>query len=607
MAQYRFSSQIIGRRTGRSAVAAAAYRAGASLADERTGEVHDFSRRGGVLHTEIMAPDLAPDWMRDRQRLWNAVEIAERRGDAQLSREVQLSLPHELTDEQRLALVREFVGSQFVARGMIADVAIHAPGREGDDRNHHAHIMLTMRELTGEGFGNKARGWNSPELLQEWREEWANQQNRALERYGHPTRVDHLSLEVQGIDREPQRHLGAHAHQMEQQGKPSRIGDENRAIDTRNADRAATYQAGVVVNLAIERHRRDSAAHQEQRLAALSDAFKLADIDIDRRFDRQLEALKEQQESQYGAHGRAMTAELSAIDGRARSTGWRGVMRKVTGAESRDLRRADELRRTLANVELRKQEQLGALRYAQRAERSRIAADRAGQTEKLRADMARKAQAREKEILAQQRREAWKAKRTADRATRKDTPPRQRPALSEEQQAKGIGRKQRLAQHRGREAKENPIVKDAFNKAREIEAKKTPRIAPQKTVAHSTPAPAPSPTGGPPRAARAPQQVPKVDKVKEWAKTQEGQRMTAKTAAPSARRDMDAVSKPKAPAATKAWAKAAAPAQPAPSPAPQQQSAPRKDWAAAATPSERKATPVKRPARDTDRAPDKER
>ena len=126
--------------------------------------------------------------MHDRSQLWNAVEAVERRKDAQLAREIQLSLPHELTAEQRKELVVGFVQEQFVDHGMIAGIALHAPSAKGDQRNHHAHVMLTMRELTGEGFGNKERDWNSPDLLEQWREQWALHQNRALERHGYPCR-----------------------------------------------------------------------------------------------------------------------------------------------------------------------------------------------------------------------------------------------------------------------------------------------------------------------------------------------------------------------------------------------------------------------------------
>ena len=174
MAQYRLSAQVITRADG-SAPSFAAYRAGVALADEATGEVHDYSRRRGVVEAEILAPPGAPGWATDRARLWNEVERAEKRDDAQLAREIQLSLPSELTAEQRHELLREFVRREFVALGMVADVAIHAPERvthkmlehkpdqyfvvrdDGsmDNDNWHAHILLTLREIGPGGFGKK--------------------------------------------------------------------------------------------------------------------------------------------------------------------------------------------------------------------------------------------------------------------------------------------------------------------------------------------------------------------------------------------------------------------------------------------------------------------
>jgi hypothetical protein len=153
-----------------------------------------------VAHAEIMAPAQTPAWMKDRQKLWAHVEGSEKRRDAQLAREINLALPHELTDEQRLDLVRGFVAEQFVNRGMVADFAIHQPVRErGDDpRNHHAHILLTMRKASAEGFHRtKTREWNSDEMLKVWRADFADRQNRALGRFGHIARVDHRSLAAQ--------------------------------------------------------------------------------------------------------------------------------------------------------------------------------------------------------------------------------------------------------------------------------------------------------------------------------------------------------------------------------------------------------------------------
>ena len=200
MAIYHFDASVISRSKGRSATAAAAYRTAEVINDHRTGELHDYTRKSGVLHTEIIAPDTAPAWVHDRSALWNAVEDVERRKDAQVAREVRVALPSELSTEQNADLVRAFVQEQFVARGMIADVALHAPGREGDQRNHHAHIMLTTRAVGLEGFGAKNRDWNAKELLVDWRGSWAEHVNDTLERCDISERVDHRTLVAQRAD-----------------------------------------------------------------------------------------------------------------------------------------------------------------------------------------------------------------------------------------------------------------------------------------------------------------------------------------------------------------------------------------------------------------------
>ena len=188
---------MISRSQGRSATAAIAYRVAERIEDRRTGLTFDYAARGGVDHTEILAPDHAPDWGRDRSELWNRVEEAETRKNSQVAREVRVALPAELTHAQRVELVRDFAQEQFVDRGMIADIALHAPGRDGDDRNHHAHILLTTREIGPEGFTTKNRDWNKVEVLEGWREAWARDSNIALKRAGIEDRVDHRTLEAQ--------------------------------------------------------------------------------------------------------------------------------------------------------------------------------------------------------------------------------------------------------------------------------------------------------------------------------------------------------------------------------------------------------------------------
>lgn len=201
MAIFHFSVKLISRSKGRSIVAAAAYRHAARMRDERTGVTHDYRRKSGVLHSEIAAPEGVR--VPGTARLWNAVERHERRRDAQLAREIEIALPTELNFDQQLELTRAWIRTQLVARGMVADFAIHAPGKEGDARNTHVHILLTLRAVTAAGFGPKQRTWGNRDMLQEWRASWAALCNQHLERVGSPARIDHRSLKAQGIDRQP--------------------------------------------------------------------------------------------------------------------------------------------------------------------------------------------------------------------------------------------------------------------------------------------------------------------------------------------------------------------------------------------------------------------
>jgi len=241
IAIYHCSIKIISRGKGRSAVAAAAYRAAEKITNQYDGEIHDYTKKGGVVHTEILLPDHAPAEYADRSILWNAVEKVERYKTAQLAREIQLALPVELTEEQNKKLVRDYVKEHFVSAGMCADIAIHDTG-EG---NPHAHIMLTMRPIEQGGeWGAKSRtvdgvkiptvDWNEQTNAEVWREGWAGVVNRELERHNHEQRVDHRSFKRQGIDQIPTVHLGTAAHQMEQRGIATDRGNINREIRALN-------------------------------------------------------------------------------------------------------------------------------------------------------------------------------------------------------------------------------------------------------------------------------------------------------------------------------------------------------------------------------------
>jgi hypothetical protein len=210
MASYHLNIKAVSRSKGRSATAASAYRAAVKVHDERTGELHDYSRKQGLVYSEIVAPGQAPAWARDRGRLWNAAEAAEHRKNSTVAREFEIALPHELTASQRLELARRYA-LEIVARHRVAvDIAIHRPHRQSDERNHHAHLLCTTRRMTAEGLTEKSRELDDRKTgeVGYWRERWATMQNEHLAAYGHEARVSHLSLKEQGIDREPTRHKG---------------------------------------------------------------------------------------------------------------------------------------------------------------------------------------------------------------------------------------------------------------------------------------------------------------------------------------------------------------------------------------------------------------
>jgi hypothetical protein len=341
MAIYRFEAKVISRgsgqstlasasyqsgrlatagavRGGRCATSAAAYRAAEVLEDERTGERYDYSRKQGVLGAEIMLPEGGPSWMQDRSALWNAVEIIEKRKDAQLARDFIISLPHELTHEQRVALTREFVREQFCAKGYVADIAWHAPDKT-DGLNWHAHVMTPMRKVEGTGFAAKKEraagdGLKHPavvwkEELMRLREAWAHTANRHLEAAGLDIRIDHRSLETRGIDREPEPKQGPIATQIEREGRESLAGAERRAVQARNAERArlkvehaqATAEEARIVDLMT--HRMTGSERKAERPEPLNDTLlrqqQKREMDLLREMaerDARLQAFKQQAE-----------------------------------------------------------------------------------------------------------------------------------------------------------------------------------------------------------------------------------------------------------------------------------------------------------------------
>lgn len=271
MASYHLSVKTIKRSAGRTATAAAAYRAGERIECLREGRLHDYTRKQGVEETFIVAPEDAPSWAQDRAALWNAAEKSETRRNAVTAREWELSLPTEISVEDRSQITREFA-EQLVSRyGVAVDVAIHAPNVEGDQRNHHAHVLTTTRRLESDGFTAKTRVLDSAKTggveIEQMRGVWAELQNRALEQAGEMERVDHRSLEAQReaaldrgdeleaeeLDRDPELKLGPAANSMERR--------EMRDAAREGREYVPVTERGAVVYAA----RQARAAFQEMR------------------------------------------------------------------------------------------------------------------------------------------------------------------------------------------------------------------------------------------------------------------------------------------------------------------------------------------------------
>ena len=258
MAIYHLSTKIISRSKGKSSIASSAYRSGEKLYNKRDGLIHDYTKRKDVIYKEIFKPSNAPNWVLDREQLWNEVEQIEKSKNSQLAREIDIALPIELNEKERIELLRNYVIDNFSNKGMVADVVIH----DKKDGNPHSHIMLTMRPFEENGeWGAKAKkeyildkngnktytkngnaksrkiettNWNKKETLEHWREQWAIYANKALEKANRKERIDHRSYEDRGIDKLATRHEGPTVRAMEKKGIKTEIGDINRKIQEEN-------------------------------------------------------------------------------------------------------------------------------------------------------------------------------------------------------------------------------------------------------------------------------------------------------------------------------------------------------------------------------------
>lgn len=280
MAIYHFSAKVISRASGSSALASAAYRSASRLHDQRLDRHHDFSNKAGVVHSEVMLPEVAPEHLSDRERLWNAVEAVELRKDAQLAREIEFAIPREMTKEQGIELARDFVRDEFVERGMIADLNVHWDIGADGLAKPHTHVMLTMRDVGEDGFGKKNRDWNRTDLLEKWRERWSEHVNQRLAELDIDARIDHRSLEAQGIDLEPQHKIGPAASRMAAQGLESERAAEHLDIARANGERiianpgialdAITHQQATFTNRDLARFIHRHSVGKEQFDQAMS-------------------------------------------------------------------------------------------------------------------------------------------------------------------------------------------------------------------------------------------------------------------------------------------------------------------------------------------------
>ncbi len=356
--------KVISRSAGRSAVAAAAYRSAGRLHDERIDRTHDFTNKGGVVHSDVLLPQGAPEHLSDREQLWNAVESAEKRKDAQLSREVEFAIPRELDQAEGIRLAREFVEREFVDRGMIADLNVHWDIGADGLAKPHAHVMLTMREVDGDGFGAKVRDWNRTELVEQWRERWAEHVNQRLAELDIDARIDHRSLEAQGIGLEPQDKIGPAASRMEGRGLEAERIEEHRAIAERNGARiiadpgialdAITHQQATFTNRDLARfvHRHSDgkdqfdavmgAVRRSPDLVALGKDGRGEErftsrqmIDTEQRLQRASELMAERSDHRVAQHGREAALARAAERGLTLSGEQRAAFEHVTG--ERDL------------------------------------------------------------------------------------------------------------------------------------------------------------------------------------------------------------------------------------------------------------------------------
>lgn len=357
----------VNRSEGRSATSAAAYRAGCEIECEREGKRHDYTRKGGIEATKLVLPDGADSAFMDRSKLWNAAEFAERNGKrakrewkekATVAREIFFSLPHELSPAGRQQVAHTIACHLAEVHGVAVDFALHLPGREGDERNFHCHMLFTTRRVGAEGFGQKTREWDDrktgPKLTKQLRAFIAQTQNDALkaEGKGHLVKVEHRKFSDRGISQAPTRHQGP-----------------NRTHQLRNRQRAARrHWAAELAAQMSERHEKEIAA-----LRVKAD-FTAA----------QEPATAARREAEATAQVRQWLQAEKVAD--IAPTGFRALFLKATGRGARDAfereaRHAELEKTAAARIEAIKKEIAATVRAGRDARQAELAAVQARHTQ----------------------------------------------------------------------------------------------------------------------------------------------------------------------------------------------------------------------------------
>lgn len=433
----------IQRSHGRSAVAAAAYRAGACLEDERTGLIHDYRRKQGVELTRLYAPEGAADFTRDRGALWNAAEWKENRSNSCTARELEVGFPAEFNAMQRReagdALARELMRRY----GCAVDIAYHRPDRQGDERNHHAHILFTTRALDGsakDGWAKKKyRDFNNDKVtvdgeattrgkqeILSLRAFIADEMNRIAARDALKVKTEHLSFEARGIAREPTQKLGPAASQMERRGEETERGDINREIAASNDNRQKLIAEKTAIEAELARIERELGEEEEReridaqrraeikrqeeqarllqksrmeqarhaRRAVFHSRYLAAQSERQRKEDEARRALEREQQSRDGAHIQAFEQERARLQDRLAKQGFVKTMRDITGITARDRAAMEAAESALALLRQKQAEELAVLRAAQDRERENLERDWQKKRAALEAELAREAKAR---------------------------------------------------------------------------------------------------------------------------------------------------------------------------------------------------------------------